>query len=322
VCHFEIKEMKAVIYTKYGPPNVLKLVDIAKPQPKDNEVLVKICATTVTSGDARLRSSNFPLIVWLPVRLMFGLFKPKKEILGHEFSGIVEAIGKDVTKFKIGDEIFGTPTMLNSGTYTEYISIPQERKRGVLGLKPKILSFNEAAAFPVGGMTALFLLNKAKLGKEQNILIFGASGSVGSYAIQIAKEQKATVVAVCSSSNFDMVKSLGADSAIDYKKEDYSLCENKFDIVFDAVGKTSKSKAQKVLKKGGSFVSVKSLTTPKQEHLNKLKELADKGKVRPYIDKCFPLSEIMAAHEYVDKARKKGNVVIEIINSTNTQQGA
>ncbi|SHK09446.1 NAD(P)-dependent alcohol dehydrogenase [Pseudozobellia thermophila] len=312
--------MKAVIYTKYGSPDVLKLVDIAKPEPKDNEILVKICSTTVTSGDVRLRSSNFPPLVWLPVRLIFGLFKPKKEILGHEFSGIVEAIGKDVTKFEIGDEIFATPTMLNTGSYTEYICIPQERKKGVLGLKPKNLSFKEAAAIPVGGMTALFLLNKAKLGKGQHILIFGASGSVGSYAIQIAKEQEATVVAVCSSSNFEMVKSLGADSAIDYKKEDYSLSEDKFDIIFDAVGKTSKSRAKKVLKQGGSFISVKSLTSPKQEHLDKLKELTEKGKVKPYIDKCFPLSEIIAAHEYVDKGRKKGNVVIEIISSTNTQQ--
>ena len=270
--------MKAVIYTRYGSPNVLKLVDIEKPQPKDNEILVKICATTVTSGDARLRSSNFPLLVWLPVRLMFGLFKPKKKILGHEFSGIVEAIGKDVTKYKVGDEIFATPTMLNTGSYAEYICIPQDRNKGVLDLKPENLSFNEAAALPIGGMTALFLLNKAKLSKGQQVVIYGASGSVGSYAIQIAKEQEATVVAVCSSSNFDMVKSLGADRVIDYKKEDYSLLDNRFDIVFDAVGKTSKSKAKKVLKQRGSFVSVKSLTSPTQEHLGELKELAEKQK--------------------------------------------
>ncbi|MBU2906387.1 MULTISPECIES: NAD(P)-dependent alcohol dehydrogenase [Arenibacter] len=306
--------MKAVIYTKYGPPSVLKLVDIAKPQPKDNEVLVKICATTVTSGDARLRSSDFPPVAWLFVRLMFGLFKPKKEILGHELSGIVEAVGKDVTKYKVGDEVFATPTMLDTGSYTEYICIPQERKKGVLGLMPKKLDFKEATALPVGGMTALFLLNKANLSKGQDVLIYGASGSVGSYAIQIAKEQGATVVAVCSSSNLEMVTSLGADSAIDYRKQDYSSLEKKFDIVFDAVGKTSKSKAKKVLKQEGSFVSVKSLTSPKQEHLNKLHELAEGGKVRPYIDKCFPLSEIVAAHEYVDKGQKKGNVVIEIAN--------
>lgn len=305
--------MRAVIYTKYGSPNVLKLVNVEKPTPKDNEILVKICATTVTSGDARLRSSDFPLLVWLPVRLMFGLFKPKKKILGHEFSGIVEAIGNDVTKYKVGDEIFATPTLLNTGSYVEYICIPQERKKGVLALKPKNLSFKEAAAMPVGGMTALFLLNKAKLSKGQQVLIYGASGSVGSYAIQIAKAQEATVVAVCSSSNFDMVKSLGADSAIDYEKEDYSLLDGNYDIVFDAVGKTAQSKAKKVLKRGGNFVTVKSLTNLTQEHLNKLKELAEEQKIKPYIDKCFQLAEIVAAHGYVDKGRKKGNVVVELI---------
>lgn len=306
--------MKAVIYTKYGAPSVLKLVDIEKPKPKDNEILVKICATTVTSGDTRLRSSNFPPVAWLLVRLMFGLFKPKKEILGHELSGIVEAVGKVVTKYKVGDEVIATPTMLSTGSYTEYICIPQERKKGVLGLKPKSLDFKEAAALPVGGMTALFLLHKAKLGTGQEVLVYGASGSVGSYAIQIAKEQGARVVAVCSSSNFEMVTALGADSAIDYRKQDYSLLEKKFDIVFDAVGKTSKPKAKKVLKQGGSFVTVKWITSPKQEHLNKLCELAETGNVRPYIDKCFPLSEMVAAHEYVDKGQKKGNVVIEIAN--------
>ena len=163
-------------------------------------------------------------------------------------------------------------------------------------------------------MTALFLHYKANLNKGQQVLIYGASGSVGSYAIQIAKAQEATVVAVCSSSNFDMVKSLGADSTIDYTKEDYSLLDNRFDIVFDAVGKTFKSKAKKVLKQGGSFVSVKSLTNLTQEHLIELKELSEKQKIKPYIDKCFHLSEIVAAHEYVDNGRKKGNVVIEIID--------
>ncbi|WP_369427789.1 NAD(P)-dependent alcohol dehydrogenase [Membranihabitans maritimus] len=306
--------MKAVTYTKYGPPGVLNLVDIEKPKPKHNEVLVKICATTVTSGDARLRSSDFPPVAWLIVRLFYGLFKPKKEILGHEFSGVIEAVGKDVTKYNVGDEVVGTPTMLNTGSYAQYICIPEKRKKGVLGLKPKNISFNEAAALPVGGMTALWLLEKTQLSKRQQVLIYGASGSVGSFALQIAKAKGASVTAVCSESNFDMIKSLGADNAIDYRKEDYSLLEKKFDIVFDAVGKTSKSKAKKVLKQGGRFVSVKSITSPKQEHLNKLFTLVEKGKVKPYIDKCFPLSEIVAAHEYVDMGRKKGNVVIEMAN--------
>lgn len=305
--------MKAVTYKQYGSPAVLNLVDIKKPQPKHNEVLVKIYATTVTSGDARLRSSDFPPVAWLLVRLLYGLFKPKKEILGHEFSGIVEAVGKDVTRYKVGDEVVGTPTMLPTGSYTEYICVPEKRKKGVLGLKPGNLSFNETAALPVGGMTALFLLKKAQLNKGQKVLIYGASGSVGSYAVQIAKEQDATITAVCSSSNFDMVKSLGADDVLDYKEQDYSLLEQQFDIVFDAVGKTSKSKARKILKKGGQFVSVKALTSPTQEHLEELCRLAEKGNIRPFIDKAFPISEIVKAHEYVDKGRKRGNVVIEVV---------
>ncbi|MEZ4805469.1 MAG: NAD(P)-dependent alcohol dehydrogenase [Bacteroidia bacterium] len=305
--------MKAVTYKKYGPPSVLTVVDVEKPTPKHNEVLVKIHATTVTSGDVRLRSSDFPGIAWLFVRLIYGLFKPKKEILGHEFSGTIEAIGKDVTKYKVGDEVIGTPTMLSSGSYTEYLSIPENRKKGVLAIKPKALSFNEAAALPVGGMTALFLLQKAKLNKGQSVLIYGASGSVGSIAIQIAKAYRAVVTAVCSSSNFDMVKSLGADATLDYQIEDYSLIDEKFDVVLDAVGKTSRSKATKILKKVGQFVTVQALTKPGQQHLNKLCELADEGKLKPFINKTFPLSDMAEAHEYVDKGRKRGNVAIEVV---------
>lgn len=306
--------MKAVKYTNYGAPDVLKLVDLEKPQPKDHEILVKLCATTVTSGDVRLRSSDFPPAFWLLARLIFGLFKPKKQILGHEFSGVIEAVGKDVTKYKVGDEVFGTPTGLKSGAYTEFLCCPENRKKGVLSIKPKTLSFNEAAAIPVGGMTALFLLNKAKLSNGQHVLVYGASGSVGSYAIQLAKAQDANVVAVCSGANADMVKSLGADSVIDYKQDDYSLLDTPFDIVFDAVGKTSKSKAKKVLKPEGSFVSITSFTMPTQEHLSKLKELAENQKLKPYIDKTFQLSDIVAAHAYVDTGRKRGNVVIEVNN--------
>ena len=304
--------MKAVIYEKYGPPEVLKVADLEKPVPKDKELLVKIMATTVTSGDVRLRSSDFPLVALPIVRLVYGIFKPKKKILGHELSGVVEAIGKNVTSYQVGDEIVATPTNLQSGAYAEYICIPEERSKGVLGIKPKMLSFYEAAALPVGGMTALFLLDKAKLHSEQDVLIYGASGSVGSFALQIAKAQKAKVMAVCSRSNFDMVKSLGADELLDYQTEDYALLNKKFDIVFDAVGKTSKSKAKKILKEGGRFITVKSLTSPKQEHLNRLIELAEKGNLTPYIDKRFPLSEMVAAHAYVENGRKKGNVVIEI----------
>ena len=304
--------MKAILYTKYGSPDVLKVMEIEKPIPKDNEILIKIHAATVTSGDVRLRSSDFPPLFWLPARLIFGLFKPKKTILGHEFSGIVEGMGKDVINFKVGDAVFGTTTMLPTGSYAEYICLPQKWKHGVIHLKPTNLNFHEAAALPIGGMTALFLLEKANISKNHKILVYGASGSVGSYGVQIAKQFGSSVIGVCSTSNIDIVKSLGADKVIDYTKDDYTLQNDNFDIVFDAVGKTTKSKAKSVLKKGGVFVSVKMLTKEKNEHLLKLKELAEKGKLKPLIDKCYPLEEIVSAHRYVDQGHKKGNVVIKI----------
>ena len=304
--------MKAVIYEDYGPPEVLKLKQIEKPQPKENEILVKIHAATVTSGDVRLRSSDFPPLFWLPARLIFGLFKPKKKILGHEFAGVVEETGKNVSKFNVGDEVFGTTTMLKTGSYAEYICLPEKWKGGVLNLKPQNLSFHEAAALPVGAMTAIYLLEKAKLKNGQNVLIYGASGSVGSYAVQIATQKGSRVTGVCSTSNFEMVRSLGTENIIDYKKEDYSEGNEKFDIIFDAVGKTTKSKAKKVLKTGGAFVSIKTITKEKDENLKLIKEMAEKGNLKPFIDRHFNIEEIVKAHEYVDRGRKKGNVVIDI----------
>ena len=304
--------MKAAVYTSYGPPNVLQLTEVDKPQPKENEILIKIHAATVTAGDVRLRASDFPPLFWFPARLIFGLFKPKKKILGHELSGTIEAIGKNVRKFKVGDKVFGTTTMLPTGSYAEYICLPEEWKHGVLAIKPDNLGFKEAAALPIGAMTAMYLLDKASLNKGQKVLVYGASGSVGSYAVQLAKQQDATVTGVCSGPNFDMVRSLGADNVLDYKKEDYSESHEKFDIVFDAVGKTTKSKAKKVLKEGGAFVTIKMLTKEKNENLGRIKQLAEAGKLKPFIDRTFELNEIVAAHEYVDLGRKRGNVIIEI----------
>ena len=305
--------MKAVVYKKYGSPNVLKLMDIEKPHPKDNEILIKIHAASVTSGDARLRSSDFPALFWLPARLIFGLFKPKKKILGHELAGTIEEIGKNVTKFDVGDDVFGTTTMLKTGSYAEYICLPQEWKNGVIAIKPKNLNFKEAAVLPVGAMTAIYLLDKANLKKGQHILVYGASGSVGSYAVQLANQKDLKVTGVCSDSNREMVISLGAENVIDYKKNDYSESKEKFDIIFDAVGKTTKSKAKKVLNNGGVFVSIKMLTKEKGEHLTEIKNLAEKGEIVPFIDKTFTLNEIVKAHKYVDSGRKRGNIVIEII---------
>ncbi len=299
------KNMKAVIYEKYGAPNVLKLKDIEKPKPKDNEILVKVIATTVSAADVRLRSSNFPPLFWLPARLMLGLFRPKKKILGHEFSGIVEEIGKDITKFKVGDSVFGTTTMLSTGAYAEYICLPQQWKSGVVTLKPKNLNYQQAAALPIGAMAAMYLLDKANVKKGQNLLIYGASGSVGSYAVQIANQKGASVTGVCRSSGFEMVKTLGAEKLIDYKKEDYSKCCEKFDIVFDAVGKTTKSQAKKVLKAWGVFVSVKMITKEEDENLMRIKEMAEKKELIPFIDRYFKLDEIVKAHDYVDRGTKK-----------------
>lgn len=304
--------MKAVVYREYGSPEVLQLVELEKPKPKDNEVLVKIYASTVTSGDTRLRSSDFPLLFWLPARLIFGLFKPKKKVLGHEFSGVVETVGKDVTSFNIGDHVFGTTTMLPSGSYAEYVCIPQEWKHGVIDHKPANLSFQEVAALPIGCMTAMFLLEKANFKEGQQILIYGASGSVGSFAVQLAKEKGLLVDGVCSTKNTSFVKSIGADHVIDYKSEDFTKLNKTYDIVFDAVGKITKHDSKRVLVSHGVFVSVKMLTVEKSEHLKAIKKLAEEKKLTSSIDKKYTLNQLVEAHRYVNTGRKKGNVVIEI----------
>ncbi|WP_166962335.1 NAD(P)-dependent alcohol dehydrogenase [Yeosuana marina] len=306
--------MKAIIYKRYGEPNVLKLVEIKKPTLKPNEVLVKVIASSVTSVDIRLRKSDFPLIFWLLARIIFGLFGPRKKILGHEFSGVIIEKGNAVTKFKLHDEVFGTTTMLKSGSYAEYVCIPERWKFGVIQHKPRKLNHLQSATIPIGSMTAMYLFEKSNLEENQVILIYGASGSVGSYAIQIAKAKGAFVFAVCSASNFEMVKSLGADLVIDYRKEKYYSLNRKVDVVFDAVGKTTKLKAKRILKKGGSFISVKMVTKEKNEHLSKIKFLIEEEKLKPYIDKSYKFEDIVEAHQYVDKGHKKGNVAIQISN--------
>jgi NADPH:quinone reductase-like Zn-dependent oxidoreductase len=304
--------MKAVVYTQYGPPKVLTSVEVEKPQPRDDEILIKIHAATVTSGDVRLRGSDFPPLFWLPARLIFGLFRPNKTILGHELAGTVEAIGKNVSRFQAGDAVFGTTTMLKTGSYAQYICVPEVWKSGVVETKPKNLSFQQAAALPVGAMAALYLLKKAGINRGQKILIYGASGSVGSYAIQIAALKGATVTGVCSGPNIEMVRSLGAVHVIDYSRDKYSERPEKFDIVFDAVGKTSKKEAKNVLEASGTFVSVKMITKEKTEHLRQIKEWAEIGKLKPFMDRIYPLDQMVRAHEYVELGRKRGNVGIDI----------
>lgn len=304
--------MRAAVYKKYGAPEVLKLAELEKPQPKSNELMVKVEASTVAAGDARVRASDFPAFFWLPARLIFGLFKPKKAVLGHEFSGVVEAVGNEVIPFKPGDKVFGTTTLLKQGAYAEYVCVPQKAKNSVVAKAPENIALRQAAAIPIGAMTALFLLEKAKLVKGQKILVYGASGSVGTYAVQMAKYMGAEVTGVCSTANVEMVKSLGADKVIDYKKEDFSKVGETHDVVFEAVGKTSKSKARSVLKKGGRYVSINMFTSENTDKLKTIGAMVDNGVLRPFIDREYALEEIVTAHRYVDTGRKRGNVLINI----------
>ena len=304
--------MKAAVYHQYGGPEVLGLTELAKPQPKAHELLIKVEASTVAAGDVRVRASDFPPLFWLPARIIFGLFKPKKQVLGHEFSGRVEAVGAAVSQFKPGDAVFGTTTLLPQGAYAEYVCVPEKAKNCVVAKAPEKLELRRAAALPIGAMTALFLLEKAKLEKGQKLLIYGASGSVGTFAVQVARNMGAEVTAVCSTANVEMVKTLGAQKVIDYKREDYTQSGAVFDVVFEAVGKTSKAKAKSVLKKGGRYVSIHMFTSENTDKLKAIGKMVDEGKLKALIDREYPLEEVVAAHRYVDTGRKRGNVLINL----------
>jgi NADPH:quinone reductase-like Zn-dependent oxidoreductase len=307
--------MKAVIYTEYGPPEVLQLKEIEKPAPKPIEVLVKVRASTVTSGVVYARSGTHPdSKLWaLALRLLYGITKPKKTILGYEFSGEVEAVGKDVRLFQKEDQVYGTTTGLNAGAYAEYVCVPEAWKAGVVAKKPANLTPEEAAAVPIGGMAALEILNKADIHQGGKVLIYGASGSVGTFAVQLARHHfDAEVSGVCSTSNLELVRSLGAEHVIDYTQEDFTQRGETYDVIFDAVGKLSSAKAKSALKKEGTYLTVKSPTNENTEDLLLLKELVEAGKIRPAIDKIYPLEQTAEAHRYVDKGHKKGNVVITV----------
>ena len=302
--------MKAIVASKYGGPEVFQLKEIEKPTPKDNEVLIKVYATTVTAADFRMRSFTVPAAVWIPARLALGITKPRQPIYGSELSGKVEAVGKDVTRFKVGDEVFASTLTENFGAYAEYKCLPE---KAMVAIKPTNITYEEAAALPIGATTALRMLQKGDIQRGQKVLIYGASGSVGTYAVQLAKYFGAEVTGVCSTSNIEMVKSLGADHVIDYTEEDFSSMEERYDIIFDTLAKFPKSQYLKVLKPNGTYVSMARLSTKESmDNLIFIKELIEEGEIKAFIDRCYPLEDMVEAHRYVDLGHKKGNVVIVV----------
>jgi len=302
--------MKAIVATKYGGPEVLQLQQVEKPTPKADEILIKVHATTVSAGDFRMRSFTVPPAFWIPARLTLGLTKPKQPIYGMELAGEVEAVGKDVTRFKAGDQIFASTLTENFGGYAEYKAFPEH---GMVEIKPANITYEEAAALPIGATTALRLLRKGNIQRGQKVLIYGASGSVGSYAIQLAKYFGAEVTGVCSASSLDMVKSLGADHVIDYTKEDFSSRPERYDVIYDTIAKFPKSQYSKVLAPNGTFITMAKLETKEnKDNLVFIKQRIEAGEIKAFIDRCYPLEQMVEAHRYVDTGHKKGNVVITV----------
>lgn len=326
--------MKAVVWTAYGPPEVLRLQEVPRPVPKENEVLVRIAATTVTAGDCELRSLDLPLWITLPMRMWLGLRKPRgARIPGTELAGVIEAVGGAVTRFKAGDQVFGS-TGLALGANAEYVAIPEDPKEGVLVKKPANMSLEEAACVPFGGLDALHFIRKANLKEGDKILINGAGGSIGTFGVQLARTFGAQVTAVDSAPKLEMLSKLGAQQVIDYTREDFTKSGETYDVIFDVVGKSAYSPSLKSLKKSGTFVIAnprlqhmlrapwtsrigdkKVVITPAaqtRDHLIFLRDLIEEGKIRSIIDRRYPLDQIVEAHRYVETGQKAGNLVITV----------
>ncbi|MCP1447526.1 NAD(P)-dependent alcohol dehydrogenase [Priestia megaterium] len=302
--------MKAMVCTKYGKPDVLQLEEVENPIPKENEILIKIHATTVTSGDCRVRSFNSPLLLWLPMRIVLGLRKPRKSILGVELAGEVEDVGKNVTRFKKGDQLFAM-TGMKFGGYAEYICLPE---KGTIAVKPENVTCEEAASISFGGTTALHFFRKGNIQAGQKVLIYGASGAVGTAAVQLASYYGAEVTGVCSAKNSELVKSLGADRVINYQHENFTEKEERYDLIFDAVGKITKNQCQEALALNGRFVSVEGqgIAKVQTKDLLLLKKLMEEGQIKSVIDRCYSLEQIPEAHEYVETGHKIGSVVVTL----------
>jgi NADPH:quinone reductase-like Zn-dependent oxidoreductase len=340
--------MKAVIWTDYGPPDVLQLKEVEKPAPNDNEVLIRVYATTATSGDCEMRSLTGAIWFALPMRAYLGFKTPKRiTILGMELAGEIESAGKDVKQFKEGDQVFGATGFAGMGAYAEYICLPEEPEEGVLAVKPANMTYEEAAAVPVGGIEALHFLRQGNIQSGQKVLINGAGGTIGTYAVQLAKYFGVEVTAVDSTEKLDMLRSIGADHVVDYTQEDFTQGGVTYDFILDVVSKGSFSGCIRSLKRDGRYLIANpgpsqmirgrwtSLISnlpgrqsgkkvifgaahPKTEDLVFLKEIIEAGKMKSVIDRRYPLEQTAEAHRYVEQGHKKGNVIITVKNDSPT----